>query len=164
MAKIWTFCEVFYGQKTVETLCLQLQYQRQVNIGLVIWLCWHAAHDRFITEQMFDAAHKLILPLHAELILPLRGLRKSFLLSQQSNSKNIAGALLSAEILLEKEALELLESNLGSSTTTVIAQSAFGLQDYLALQKVQNAQHDAHFLYTAAFAAIQKLVDHNYSR
>ena len=164
MVKIWPFCEAFYGQKPVEALCLQLQQQQQVNVGLVIWLCWHAVHKRFVTEKMFDVARTLIVPIHEELIVPIRTLRKSSLLAQQGDVQNIAKALLAAEILLEKEALELLASNTAKLTTLKAEQSTFGLQDYLASQKVQNAQDAPHFLYASALAIISKLSSHNYSR
>ncbi|MDZ7924657.1 MAG: TIGR02444 family protein [Marinagarivorans sp.] len=151
---IWSFCESFYGRQPVEILSLRLQQENNVVVGLVIWFCWHYAHDRFIPINIFKQAEKIISVSQQQLILPLRQLRKHSLLQQQPHTEKIAKAILQAEILLEKNQLELVAEQTAHGIVSHISPETVGLFDYLLWCGVNDAEQAVYLLYTHAAASL----------
>ncbi len=151
--KIWPFCERFYSRKPVEALCLQLQNEYDINVGLVIWLCWHVAHGRFLNEAAFIVAKRESLGGDHDTITQLRGLRKTLKSSQLVDGSTIKSHILAAEILLEKAILERLESEI-ELQELIPDSAAFGLLDYLHQYQVPEADRSTQFLYANALACI----------
>lgn len=151
--KLWAFCELFYGRKPVETLCLKLQNQQGVNVGLVIWMCWHAAHHRFLDANTFAQAKAEVLGVHQALIDSLRSVRKSPIIQNLPAKNAISSHVLAAEILLEKTILEQLEANWPIKELAPVNE-VFGLSDYLRQCQVQDVDQATQFLYANASACI----------
>jgi uncharacterized protein (TIGR02444 family) len=151
---IWTFCEAFYGRQPVANLCLKLQNSFNINIGLVIWLCWHSSQQRFVDQDVFGEAASLSLGVYQPLIIPLRQLRKHPLLSQQDASAAIIEHLLSAEILLEKSLLLRLDRELTAKVSKAAGPDTVGLADYFRNCSVEDPEENARFLYASAIAAV----------
>lgn len=151
--KIWPFCERFYSRKPVEALCLQLQNEYDINVGLVIWLCWHAAHGRFLSEATFVVAKRESLGGDHDMITQLRGMRKTLKSSELVDGSIIKSHILAAEILLEKAILERLESEI-ELQELIPDSAAFGLLDYLRQYQVPEADRSTQFLYANALACI----------
>lgn len=154
--EIWPFCERFYGRKSVATLCLQLQDQYQLNVGLIIWLCWHQAHNRFVSRELFEQAKALSDAVYDPLILPLRSIRKQVLTASLSEDRTIYQHVLSAEILMEKSLLLSLDESLTPKVEKKHDGSVFGLLDYFSLGKAENAEQSARFLYANALSSFSE--------
>ncbi|WP_053981258.1 TIGR02444 family protein [Marinagarivorans algicola] len=151
--KLWPFCERFYSRKPVEALCLQLQDNHNICVGLVIWLCWHAAYGRFLNEATFAIAKREFLGADHGMIEQLRSVRKILKSSALADGAAIKSHILAAEILLEKAILERLESYIQLQELTPDS-AAFGLLDYLRQHQVPEADRSAQFLYANALACI----------
>jgi uncharacterized protein (TIGR02444 family) len=151
---IWLFCERFYGRKPVEVMCLRLQQEHDAVVGLVIWFCWHYAHSQFIPLAVFERAQQLIHDSQQQLILPLRQLRKNKLLKGQPQAESIAQAILHAEILLEKNQLELINEQTADAIVTQASCDTVGLLDYLLNCGVGDAEPVVCLLYAHAAASL----------
>ena len=151
---IWSFCESFYGRQPVEILSLRLQQENNAVVGLIIWFCWHYAHDRFIPINIFKQAEQIISVSQQQLILPLRQLRKHALLQQQPQSEKITKAILQAEILLEKNQLELVAEQTAHGVVSQASNETVGLFDYLLQCGVNDAEQTVCLLYTHATACL----------
>lgn len=153
---IWPFCEKFYGRKPVATLCLHLQDRYQLNVGLIIWLCWHSAHNRFVNSATFTEACLLSESVYDPLILPLRAIRKQVLQASLADDQIIYQHVLTAEILMEKSLLLMLDDRLTPRVSIDRDSLAFGLLDYLSRADVENAEQSVRFLYASALSCVSE--------
>lgn len=153
---IWPFCENFYGRKPVATLCLHLQDRYQLHVGLIIWLCWHSAHNRFVSASTFKQAGLLSDSLYDPLILPLRAIRKQVLHASLADDQIIYQHVLTAEILMEKSLLLMLDDRLTALVSAEPDTQAFGLLDYLSGANVENAEQNVRFLYASALSCVSE--------
>ena len=153
---IWPFCEKFYGRKPVATLCLHLQDRYQLNVGLIIWLCWHSAHNRFVSGPIFQQASLLSDFIYDPLILPLRAIRKQVLHASLTDDQIIYQHVLTAEILMEKSLLLMLDDRLTPQVAAELDGQTFGLLDYLSQSNVENAEQSVRFLYASALSCVSE--------
>lgn len=148
--KLWFFCEQFYGDKRIELLCLDLQNRYQVNVGLVLWLCWLAKTNRYIDREGFKQAESVSLAYHCSYIEPIRRLRKQSDIQGFSHSAQILQGLLNSEIGLERELLEKIECQFEAQIKSFATDETFGLVDYLRARDVTDPDALAQFLYAGA--------------
>ena len=149
---LWEFCEQFYGERRIELLCLDLQNRYQVNVGLILWLAWLVKIERFIERSDFEQARSMSLTFHETLINPIRSLRKAPQVQSLQCGKAVAGQLLNAEIMLERELLETIEARFSHCLNDNATCETLGLSDYLLACKVPEADAVTQFLYAAAKA------------
>ncbi len=150
MMRLWDFCEQFYSDKRVELLCLDLQNRYQANVSLVLWLCWLAKMECFVSSQLFEQAKSLSLSFHESYIAPVRTLRKNAQVKSFNHAPSIIKHLLSAEITLERELLELFEAQFSKYLARTPAPNTYGLNDYLLSCQVVDSESAAQFLYAGA--------------
>ncbi|HEY7774792.1 MAG TPA: TIGR02444 family protein [Marinagarivorans sp.] len=152
--RIWPFCEVFYGRPPVANLCLKLQDEYQLHVGLIIWLCWHCAHQRFVSRDLFQVASLKAKATYEPFILPLRSIRKQLKHEVSTDAQGAYQHVLSAEILMEKVLLTSLESELNDHAQSIQCAETYGLQDYFLANRVDDSAQHAQFLYASALSCV----------
>lgn len=148
--RLWDFCEQFYSDKRVELLCLDLQNRYQVNVGLVLWLCWLTKIECFVSHAAFERAKSLSLSFQESYIAPVRALRKNTQVKSFNHAQAIIQHLLNAEIFLERELLESFETRFSADLELAPKSNTYGLNDYLLSCQVADSESVAQFLYAGA--------------
>ena len=108
----WSFSLDFYGRPGIAEACLELQDRHGLDVNLVLYCCWHGD---ILTHARLQAAIDLTAPWRAELVQPLRALRRRLKpgfppfpeADVQALRKRIADAELEAE-RLQQQALDAL--------------------------------------------------------
>ncbi|MEQ8252699.1 MAG: TIGR02444 family protein [Oceanibaculum nanhaiense] len=113
----WSFSLDFYGRPGVAEACLELQERHGLDVNLVLYCCWRGD---VLSEAQIEAAIALTAPWRAEIVQPLRALRRRLKPgfppfpeeNVQGLRKRIADAELEAE-RLQQQALDALARNEG---------------------------------------------------
>lgn len=108
----WSFSLGFYGRPGVSDACLDLQDRHGLDVNLVLYCCWRGD---ILSEAQLQAAIALTAPWRAEIVQPLRALRRRLKpgfppfpdAEVQGLRKRIADVELEAE-RLQQQALEAL--------------------------------------------------------
>lgn len=108
----WSFSLDFYARPGVAETCLELQDRHGLDVNLVLYCCWRGD---ILTQGQLQAAIALTAPWRAEIVQPLRVLRRRLKpgfppfpeAGVQGLRKRIADAELEAE-RLQQQALDAL--------------------------------------------------------
>lgn len=108
----WSFSLDFYARPDVAARCLAVQDRHGLDVNLVLYCCWRGD---VLTEARLQAAIALTAPWRAEIVQPLRALRRRLKPgfppvpddAAQALRKRIADAELEAE-RLQQQALDAL--------------------------------------------------------
>lgn len=69
----WSFSLDFYARPGVAEACLELQDRHGLDVNLVLYCCWRGD---ILTQAQIEAAIDLTAPWRAEIVQPLRVLRR----------------------------------------------------------------------------------------
>lgn len=111
-ADFWSFSLDFYGRPGVAETCLALQDSHGLDVNLVLYCCWRGD---VLNDRQLRAAIELTAPWRADMVQPLRALRRRLKpgfppfpdTGVQDLRKRIADAELEAE-RLQQQALDAL--------------------------------------------------------
>ncbi len=76
MTEFWDWASKTYGGEGVAEACLALQDEHDQCVTLLLWAAWAAAQGRVVSDDEAQAAVALARPWHADVITPLRSLRR----------------------------------------------------------------------------------------
>jgi len=103
----WQYACELYIQPGVKESCLALQDNQQLNVNLLLLLCWCEQNQQQLSKSQIDALISAVSPWHQDYTQPLRQLRRQ--MSQQDAATSAAKrAMLDAELALEKIEQSLL--------------------------------------------------------
>lgn len=117
VAGFWSFSLDFYSRPGIAETCLDLQDRHGLDVNLALYCCWRGD---VLSEAQLQAAIDLTTPWRAEIVQPLRALRRRLKpgfppfpeAGTQGLRKRIADAELEAE-RLQQQALDALASDDG---------------------------------------------------
>jgi uncharacterized protein (TIGR02444 family) len=72
----WDYSLKLYGSPGVEAACLDLQRRHGLDVNLVLWACWLASLGIELDEATFERGSKAVSSWQAEVVRPLRALRR----------------------------------------------------------------------------------------
>jgi len=128
------FASGLYTDDSVKLRCLELQNSYNVNVDVVLWLCWLDANGIYLKRNALEEAKCVVGGVNQDLLLHLRESR--FLLSAASTftkvqEKLIRKSILSAELSIEKVLLQRLQDLLSRLDRADDEDEALSLFDYL---------------------------------
>lgn len=82
---LWNFALALYGQNNVETACLALQEQG-ADVCLLLCASWLQARRVAPSEERVQALYAVCMPWQAQVVAPLRELRRSWKAMAQDDS------------------------------------------------------------------------------
>ncbi|MCE8035402.1 TIGR02444 family protein [Billgrantia tianxiuensis] len=106
---LWDFALAFYARPGVESACLRLQDEADVDVCELLWLCWLYRHRLMLTREPPGLTD--IRRWQREITLPLRSLRRQ-LKDEASRNTGIAEVrrkIQQAELAAERETLLRLQ-------------------------------------------------------
>ncbi|QOR40534.1 TIGR02444 family protein [Billgrantia diversa] len=106
---LWDFALSFYARPGVETACLLLQDEANVDVCELLWHCWLFRHGLVPAEETPGLAD--IRRWQGEVTLPLRGLRRQLKAAAVSDAgtAEVRRYIKRAELAAERETLERLQ-------------------------------------------------------
>ena len=155
--RFWRFSLAVYGRPGVGSACVGLQDRWGLDVNLLLWCCWHAAEGRRLAPEEMAQAIAAARPWQAEVVQPLRALRRRLKPGVPSIPSARVDVLRSGlkEVELEAERIaqvSLAELALGDAVAGAPAGLArANLDTYLTLRNVAPAAIDR--------AALQTLLD-----
>lgn len=72
----WRFSLAFYGDEAVAGACLQLQDEAGADVNVVLLLLWRASQRRRLSQAQVAAVDEAVSGWRAEVVAPLRGVRR----------------------------------------------------------------------------------------
>lgn len=106
-ASFWSFACALYGKPGVKDICLNLQDSQNINVNLVLLLCWCEQHQRPLDKAQIDQLIAGVAPWHRDYTQPLRTLRRR-LSQDKAATTETKSQMLAAELALEKVEQALL--------------------------------------------------------
>src|SRR6476646_10176951 len=73
----WRFSLRFYRRREVADACITLQEQAGVDGNLLLFLLWHAIHNRVLSTAEISELEERIAPWRTMTIVPLRSMRRA---------------------------------------------------------------------------------------
>jgi uncharacterized protein (TIGR02444 family) len=73
----WRFSLRFYRRREVADACITLQEQAGVDVNLLLFLLWHAIHNRVLSPAEISELEERIAPWRNMTIVPLRSMRRA---------------------------------------------------------------------------------------
>jgi uncharacterized protein (TIGR02444 family) len=73
----WRFSLRFYRRREVADACITLQEQAGVDVNLLLFLLWHAIHNRVLSTAEISELEERIAPWRNMTIVPLRSMRRA---------------------------------------------------------------------------------------
>jgi len=73
----WRFSLRFYRRCEVADACITLQEQAGVDVNLLLFLLWHAIHNRVLSTAEISELEERIAPWRNMTIVPLRSMRRA---------------------------------------------------------------------------------------
>lgn len=113
---LWDFSLALYSAPDVESICLRLQDDFQVNVNILLWCCWLEVHGIRLTAMRLEQACQGIDSWDQTVVVPLRHLRRDIKQRYPANDQQVEAcrqAIKSAELAAEKVELDWLEALAG---------------------------------------------------
>lgn len=110
---LWDFSLALYSAPDVESICLRLQDDFQVNINILLWCCWLEVHGIHLTAMRLEQACQRIDSWDQTVVAPLRHLRRDIKQRYLANDPQIEACrqtIKTAELAAEKVELDWLEA------------------------------------------------------
>ena len=73
---LWRFALALYSVPAVSAACLSLQDSTGVDVNLLLVCCWTGRHGAYLPKEQIASLDRLVSPWRAEVIEPLRRLRR----------------------------------------------------------------------------------------
>jgi uncharacterized protein (TIGR02444 family) len=73
----WRFSLRFYRRREVADACIALQEEAGVDVNLLLFLLWHAIHNRVLSTAEISELEERIAPWRNMTIVPLRSMRRA---------------------------------------------------------------------------------------
>jgi uncharacterized protein (TIGR02444 family) len=73
----WRFSLRFYRQEGVAEACIALQEAAGADVNLLLFLLWHGAHGRRLSEVEVERLEQAIAPWRERAVVPLRAIRRA---------------------------------------------------------------------------------------
>ena len=138
----WRFSLRFYRRPEVAEACITLQEQAGVDVNLLLFLLWHAAHKRVLSTAEISELETRIAPWRNTTVVPLRTMRRALKSppalvggpTAELFRTKIKAAELEAERLQQEAMHELaVPSLLGKEATSLEAAARANMAAYAAL-------------------------------
>ena len=113
---LWDFSLALYSAPDVESICLRLQDDFQVNINILLWCCWLEVHGIRLSVMRLEQACQRVDSWDQTVVAPLRHLRRDIKQRYLANDPQIESCrqtIKSAELAAEKVELDWLETLAG---------------------------------------------------
>ena len=110
---LWDFSLALYSAPDVESICLRLQDDFQVNVNILLWCCWLEVRGIRLTPMRLEQACQRIDSWDQTVVAPLRHLRRDIKQHYLANDPQVEAcrqAIKSAELAAEKVELDWLET------------------------------------------------------
>ncbi|ARU28817.1 TIGR02444 family protein [Cellvibrio sp. PSBB006] len=110
---LWDFSLALYSAPDVESICLRLQDDFQVNVNILLWCCWLEVRSIRLTPMRLEQACQRIDSWDQSVVAPLRHLRRDIKQHYLANDPQVEAcrqAIKSAELAAEKVELDWLET------------------------------------------------------
>jgi len=111
---LWNFALALYGSKGVGEACLQLQDQSDVDVPMLLFALWLAANSVELTESELGRIDSQIKDWRAEVVGPLRTIRRRLKEgphpAPSTDTDALRNMIKAAELNSEKIELTLLEA------------------------------------------------------
>lgn len=109
---IWEFCESIYAESGVESLCLRLQDEQDVNVLILLWCAWLELLGEQLPRELLATASAQVAAISDPTLMPLRQLRRQLkndgVLPADVN-RQVRRHLCDAELAIEKHLLLQLQ-------------------------------------------------------
>jgi uncharacterized protein (TIGR02444 family) len=138
----WRFSLRFYRRPEVADACITLQEQAGVDVNLLLFLLWHAAHKRALSTAEISDLEERIAPWRNTTVVPLRTIRRALKSppalvggpTAELFRTKIKAAELEAERLQQEAMHELaIPSLLGKDAASLEAAARANMAAYAAL-------------------------------
>jgi uncharacterized protein (TIGR02444 family) len=137
----WRFSLGFYRQPGVAEACIALQEGSGVDVNLLLFLLWQAAHKRALSPSDVAALETKIAPWRDATVIPLRMVRRALksppALVAAANAElfrnRIKAMELEAERLQQEAMFGLAATPLGAAAPTAMAAARANIGAYEAL-------------------------------
>ena len=113
---LWDFSLALYSAPDVESICLRLQDDFQVNVNILLWCCWLEVRSIRLTPMRLEQACQRIDSWDQTVVAPLRQLRRDINQRYAANDQQVEACrqtIKSAELAAEKVELDWLETLAG---------------------------------------------------
>ncbi|MFT4927454.1 MAG: hypothetical protein ACI8WB_003561 [Phenylobacterium sp.] len=127
--QFWHFSGELYGKPGVKEICLNLQDQFDLNVNLVLLLCWCEQHQRVLSAVQVEALVAGIAQWHQDYTRPMRVLRRRLARDDATDSE-AKQAMLDAELALERVEQRLLLAVFNGFE--VVVEDSFCLAGYVS--------------------------------
>jgi uncharacterized protein (TIGR02444 family) len=77
VSPFWRFSLQFYRQPGVAEACIALQEDAGADVNLLLFLLWHGAHERRLSDQEVERLEQKIAPWRERAVVPLRAIRRA---------------------------------------------------------------------------------------
>ncbi|WP_020207505.1 TIGR02444 family protein [Gilvimarinus chinensis] len=104
---LWNFAVRLYSQKSVESLCLQLQDDWQANVPLLLFYQWLDSTGRALTESQAKQAEQQARHWQSNIITPLRTARRALKITPYKGE--LRQHIKDSELEAEQQLLQQLE-------------------------------------------------------
>jgi uncharacterized protein (TIGR02444 family) len=115
----WQFSLSLYGEAAVAEACLQLQDEAGADVNLLLFLLWRAAKGRRLSEAEVTAVEEAVSAWRAEVVGPLRGVRRWL-----KHHDGLVAAEAAEALRQEVKRLELESERLQQQTMAALAHAA----------------------------------------
>jgi uncharacterized protein (TIGR02444 family) len=112
---LWDYACTLYRQPSVEGICLELQDEYQMNIPLLLFLCWTGRYVGALTLDEQQQSHEIAKQWQSLCIQPLRCIRSKMKCADVNSSfesvwSGMRETVKQAELEAEKSLLQILEA------------------------------------------------------
>ncbi len=128
-AIFWKYAVDFYGRAGVTNSCLKLQDDLDLNVNLLLLLCWCEQHKKQLDGEQIDLLVLSLAHWHRDYTKPLREIRRKLALDDNAKEA-VKRAIFDAEMELEKTEQRLL-LGIFNQFTLADAGTALNLQRYI---------------------------------
>ena len=73
----WRFSLQFYRLPGVAEACITLQEESGVDVNLLLFLLWHGAQERRLSNQEVERLEQSVAPWRERAVVPLRAIRRA---------------------------------------------------------------------------------------
>lgn len=148
--QFWQFSVDWYHRPQVSAVCIELQDQLQLNVNLILLLCWCDQQSLSLTTQQIADLTTALLKWNTQYTQPLRQIRRHMAKDERSNN-DVKRAMLDAEMAVERVEQQLLVETYNQFiiASPVSQQSSNNLINYIELY----SKHSSH-IYARQIAII----------
>lgn len=134
---LWDFALEFYAHPEVSSTCLLLQDQYNVNVCLLLGLCWLDAKNYSLSHEEYVELTAYIHPWTTDVIEPLRLMRRTLKLpfmnfALDESQLQLRNTIKQAELLAEKKVLLEIEAWIRQQTRSLdVTAASSNVEHYL---------------------------------